>query len=151
MNPAQKLDNADFEYCSLVGELRITIQCPVGGVERLIAAFSETLSLTQGAYDNCLYVRQNGLQQFRALEGSHAGDERTIQRTRSSEIVLTIRNEIEVLEKVVDTVFKYGVQEEPTITVEPIWGVRSKYLDDKNNPNRYWNRPDAREIHGDSV
>jgi len=32
--------------------------------------------------------------------------------------------------------------------VQELWGSRSRYLDDKDNPNRYWNRPDAAEIHG---
>lgn len=33
------------------------------------------------------------------------------------------------------------VNEEPTIRVTGAWGCRSKRLDDKDNPNRYWNRP----------
>ena len=43
------------------------------------------------------------------------------------------------------------VNEEPTIRVTEAWGCRSKLLDDKDNPNRYWNRPDAATLHGKSV
>jgi hypothetical protein len=97
-----------------------------------------------------LYVRQNGYQQFRALEGSHAGNEGTIQTTEADEIVFTIPSDLSLLRKAFEVIFKFGVQEDPTVHIEQIWGSRSKYLDDKDNPNRYWNRPDADEIHGSS-
>ncbi len=144
------LNEVDLGSAFLQLEWRITIQCPTAGVERLAKALGSDLPLQQGAYDNCLYVRQNAYQQFRALEGSHAGDEGTIQTTKASEIVFTIAADPEILKLAFDVIFTYGVQEEPTVSVEEIWGSRSKYLDDKDNPNRYWNRPDADEIHGSS-
>lgn len=55
-----------------------------------------------------------------------------------------------ILSDVFETVFTFGVQEEPTISVEEVWGSRSKDLDDKDNPNRYWNRADADELHGEA-
>ncbi len=144
------LSEVDLGSALLQLEWCITIQCPTAGVEGLTKALGRDLPLQQGAYDNCLYVRQNGYQQFRALEGSHAGDEGTIQTTKASEIVFTIAADPEILKLAFDVIFTYGVQEEPTVSVEEIWGSRSKYLDDKDNPNRYWNRPDADEIHGSS-
>ena len=144
------LNEVDLGPAFLQLEWRITIQCPTAGVEVLTNALGRELSLQQGAYDNCLYVRRNGYQQFRALEGSHAGDEGTIQTTDSSEIIFTIAADPGILKLAFDVIFTYGVQEEPTVSVEEVWGSRSKYLDDKDNPNRYWNRPDADEIHGSS-
>jgi len=145
------LDEMDLGSALLNLEWRITIQCPTAGVELLTKALGRDLPLQQGAYDNCLYVRGNGHQQFRALEGSHAGDEGTIQSTESSEIVFTITADPKLLKLAFDVIFTYGVQEEPTVSVEEVWGSRSKYLDDKDNPNRYWNRPDAEKIHGSSI
>ena len=144
------LDEMDFGPARLEREWRLTVQCPNPGVETLKKALGRQLRLGQGAYDNCLYVRRNGYQQFRALAGSHAGDEGTIQTTEASEIVFTIPADREVLEKAFAVIFAFGVQEEPTVSVDEIWGSRSKYVDDKDNPNRYWNRPDADEIHGSS-
>ena len=144
------LDELDVGPTFLQLEWRITIQCPTAGVEVLTKALGRDLPLQQGAYDNCLYVRRNGYQQFRALEGSHAGDEGTIQTTESSEIIFTITADPEILKLAFDVIFNYGVQEEPKVSVEEVWGSRSKYLDDKDNPYRYWNRPDADEIHGSS-
>jgi len=144
------LNELDLGSALLQLEWRITIQCPTAGVAALTKALGRDLSLKQGAYDNCLYVRENGYQQFRALEGSHAGDEGTIQTTKASEIIFSIAVDSELLKKAFDVIFTHGVQEEPTVSVEEVWGSRSKYLDDKDNPNRYWNRPDADEIHGSS-
>ncbi len=147
---AHILSELDLGSALLHLEWRITIQCPTAGVEGLTKALGRELPLQQGAYDNCLYVRQNGYQQFRALEGSHAGDEGTIQTTKSSEIIFTIAADSEILKQAIDVIFTYGDQEEPTVSVGEVWGSRSKYLDDKDYTNRYLNRPDSDEIHGSS-
>ena len=150
MNTPVELDGVDLAVASLEREWRVTIQCPAGGVAALLDTLGSHLPLRQGAYDNCMYVRQNGYQRFRALEGSHAGSEGTIQTTEAAEIVFTIAADLSLLKKTFEVVFEFGVQEDPTIHIEQVWGSRSKYLDDKDNPNRYWNRADADEIHGSS-
>ena len=150
MDRPDELDGVDLAVASLEREWRVTIQCPTGGVAVLLDTLGSHLPLRQGAYGNCLYVRQNGYQRFRALEGSHAGNEGTIQTTEADEIVFTIPSDLSLLRKAFEVIFKFGVQEDPTVHIEQIWGSRSKYLDDKDNPNRYWNRPDADEIHGSS-
>jgi hypothetical protein len=96
-------------------------------------------------------VRDNGYQRFRALEGSHAGAEGTVQQTPASQIVFSIPRDRKLLSKAFEIIFAVHVNEEPTIRVEEAWGFRSKLLDDKDNPNRYWNRPDAETLHGESV
>ena len=129
----------------------ITIDTPVGGVEAVVTALGSELPLTQGPYDNCLFVREAGYQRFRAMEGSHAGAEGTIQKTAAQQIVFSLPCDQTLLSKAFDVIFAVHVNEEPTIRVEEIWGSRSKLLDDKDNPNRYWNRADAKQLHGDSV
>lgn len=143
-----ELGNLDLESTVLEAELRVTIQCPSGGVPVLLEELGNHLPLVQGSYDNCMYVRETGYQRFRALDGAHAGDEGTIQTTKAQEIVFTIPEDKVLLKKAFSVIFEYGVNEDPTVHVEKIWGSRSKYLDDKNNPNRYWNRSDAEELHG---
>ena len=85
------------------------------------------------------------------MEGSHAGAEGTIQMTAAQQIVFSLPCKPELLSKAFDVIFAVHVNEEPTIRVEEVWGSRSKLLDDKDNPNRYWNRPDAKQLHGDSI
>ena len=147
---SNKLDDVNMGSAYLELEWQITIQTPHGGLDNLLIAIGRDLPLKQGAYDNCLYVRKAGSQRFRALAGSHAGAEGTIQTTDAAEVVFSIPTDEALLQQVFAVVFANHVNEEPTIRVQELWGCRSKYLDDKDNPNRYWNRPDAKQIHGKS-
>lgn len=143
-----RLDGFDMATAHLEREWLIRVQTPTGGVQSVLEALARDVRLVQGAYDNCTFVTGEGYQRFRALEGSHAGAENTIQQTAATEITFSIPPDPVLLNKVFETLFAAHVNEEPTIRVEEVWGSRSKYADDKDNPNRYWNRPDAKDIHG---
>ena len=146
-----ELDGFDMTPASLKREWLVTIDTPTGGVAAVVEALGRELPLVQGPYDKCLYVRGEGHQRFRALEGSHAGAEGTVQETPACQIVFSIPPDRALLRKAFDVIFAVHVNEEPTIRVEEVWGSRSKLLDDKDNPNRYWNRPDAARLHGKAV
>ena len=151
MMARHELDGFDMAPASLEREWVITVDTPTGGVPPVLDALGKELPLIQGPYDNCLFVRENGYQRFRALEGSHAGAEGTIQHTPAQQIVFSIPPDPALLRKAFDVIFAVHVNEEPTIRVEEVWGSRSKLLDDKDNPNRYWNRADADTLHGKAI
>ncbi len=151
MNSQHILDNFDMKPATLCREWVITVDIPDGGIDQILDAIGKELPLVQGSYDNCSFVREKGFQRFRALEGSHAGAEGTIQQTPASQIVFSLPPDLPLLSKAFDVIFAVHVNEEPTIRVEEAWGCRSKRLDDKDNPNRYWNRPDAETLHGEAV
>ncbi|MGI9450263.1 MAG: hypothetical protein ACR2QH_06470 [Geminicoccaceae bacterium] len=146
-----ELDNFDMTPATLEREWMITVDTPTGGVQPVLEALGRELPLTQGPYDNVLFVRENCTQRFRAQEGSHAGAEGTIQETPAQQIIFSIPPDQPMLRKAFDVIFAVHVNEEPTIRIDEVWGSRSKLLDDKDNPNRYWNRPDADDLHGSSV
>lgn len=145
------LDGFDMAPATLQIEWVVTIDTPAAAVDQVTAALGEHVHLVQGPYDNCLYVREAGYQQFRALAGSHAGDEGTLQRTPASQIEFSIPPDAQLLSRVFDVVFDSHANEEPTIRVHEAFGSRSKLLDDHDNPNRYWNRSDAAELHGQAT
>jgi len=145
------LDGLELPATVLELEWVITIDTPTAGVDQVTEALGAHIPLVQGPYDNCLFVREHGYQQFRALEGSHAGDEGTVQRTPASQIEFSIPPDRDLLRQVFDVVFAAHVNEEPTIRVTAAVGSRSKLLDDADNPNRYWNRPDADDLHGEAI
>ncbi len=151
MTTRHELDEFDMAPAFLEREWVITIDTPIGGVEALLEVLGRDLPLVQGPYDNCLFLRESGFQRFRALEGSHAGPEGTVQQTPAAQIVFSIPPDQTLLKKAFDVIFAVHVNEEPTIRVAEVWGSRSKLLDDKDNPNRYWNRPDAEDLHGRAV
>ena len=148
MNNALDLNGTDLGPSVLEAEWTVVIDIPVAGVSTVIDALEKNIPLIQGPYDCCIYLREGGHQRFRALQGSHAGAEGTIQQTPASQIVFSIPTDEVLLKRVFEIVFQSHVNEEPTIRVYPAWGSRSKLLDDKDNPNRYWNRADSDQIHG---
>jgi len=149
MSNRHRLDGFDMSPATLEHEWVVTIDTPTAGVDNVTAALGARVPLVQGPYDNCLFVRDAGYQQFRSLEGSHAGDEGTLQRTAASQIEFSIPPDRQLLSTVFDVVFEAHVNEEPTIRIHEAFGSRSKLLNDGDNPNRYWNRPDAAALHGD--
>ena len=151
MQESRELNSFDFGAGILEAEWTIVIETPTAGVNSVLHALQENIPLTQGPYDCCSFVQEAGFQRFRALAGSHAGAEGTIQQTLASRITISIPADAALLKRVLETVFKFHVNEEPTIRVFPAFGSRSKLLDDKDNPNRYWNRADAAEIHGEAT
>lgn len=145
------ITKTDFPATSIERELQFTIDTPVGGLDQLLDAISESIPLRQGPYDCCLLVRRNCQQRFRALEGSHAGAENTIQQTEAAQVVFSIPADQSLLTQTFSVIFDAHVNEEPTIRITEVWGSRSKLLDDKDNPNRYWNKSDAQAIHGEAI
>lgn len=146
-----ELDGFDMPPATLEREWVIAVDTPTGGVQQVLEALGRELPLVQGPYDNVLFVRENCRQRFRALEGSHAGAEGTTQETLAQQIVFSLPPDPTLLQKAFDVIFAVHVNEEPTIRVSEEWGSRSKLLDDKDNPNRYWNRSDAADLHGKVV
>lgn len=151
MSANKYLNGLDLGSTVLEAEWMITIDTPDAGVASVLDALEKHIPLTQGPYDCCSFIRRGGEQRFRCLEGSHAGDEGTIQQTSASQIIVSIPQDEALLHDVFETIFNAHVNEEPTIRVQSVWGSRSKLNDDKDNPNRYWNRPDAETIHGTST
>ena len=143
--------NIDLKNAFLEKEWVITIQTPVQGQDQLLAAMRKGIDLKQGHYDCCLHLSATGEQQFRALEGSHAGDEKTVQSVPTVDITISIAAEEQVLRDTLAIILQYHVHEEPTIRISECWGMRSKYTGDRDNPNKYWNRADAHDIHGTVV
>lgn len=147
----KSLHGVDIGPAMITAEWLITIDTPRAGVDSVLKGLERDLSITQGPYDCCSYINCEGIQRFRCLEGSHAGAEGTVQETDASQIVVSIPREMALLQQLFASVFKHHVNEEPTIRVQEAFGSRSKLLDDKDNPNRYWNRADASAIHGRSI
>ncbi|MDH3715597.1 MAG: hypothetical protein OET44_17315 [Gammaproteobacteria bacterium] len=145
------LDRFGSRSAYLTREWLVAIQTPVDGVKPLTDALSEHLPITQGHFDKCLYVTGPGQQRFHALAGSHAGFEDPVQSTAAAEITFSIPQDAELLDRVFETVFDVHCNEEPTIRILETWGSRFDHLDDRRNPNRYWNRADADTLHGQPV
>ncbi|KAB7613759.1 hypothetical protein F9L33_10330 [Amylibacter sp. SFDW26] len=129
----------------------VSIQTPTKSVEEFAKMLGDNIELIQGNYSHCMYIRSNGHCRFKGNDGAHGGAEETIQEVPSAEIVVAIPHEVEMLQKLILVINKYHVHEEPTVHISSVFGLRSKYSSDSDNPNKYWNRKDAKEIHGEAI
>lgn len=139
------------EEFSLVCRWMITVQIPEVALDGFIAAIEKDIPLIQGAYSHCMFVRRNGSVRFKNEDGAHGGSEDVIRNVPSAEVVLLIPHNEQSLNHAIESISRSHVHEEPTISVASSWSYLSGMLKDDNNPNRYWNRPDAKELHGCAV
>ncbi len=147
----QQLSGLEIEAARLEKEWVLVIQTPVRGMDVLLEALRNHVDLKQGHYECCLHISSAGEQQFRALKGSHAGVEDTIQSVPVVDITISMAAQELLMAQALAVIFEHHVHEEPTIRVSESWATRSKYLNDSDNPIKYWNRADAAQIHGTAI
>ena len=136
------------EEFSLDCRWMIAVQTPLAALDDLIAAIEKDIPLLQGAYSHCMFVRRDASVRFKNEEGAHGGAEDVVRDVPSAEIILLIPHDMESLNHAIETIVRAHVHEEPTISVTQSWSYLSGTLKDEDNPNRYWNRSDAKELHG---
>lgn len=118
----------------------VEIQMPLEDIERVMAAVAEVTPLRIGAYDNNAFQSAPGIERYRPREGAVAGtEEGTRQRPGVVAITFQIDADQALLAQLVETIFQIHSYQEPTILVREALASRSKGLDDRDNPNRWWN------------
>jgi len=120
--------------------LQVSVQAPVEDIDRIMAAVSALDPLIMGAYDNNAFQSAAGIERYRPLEGAAAGAETEIrQRPGVVQVGFHLPKDQGLLERVIEAIFQVHSYQEPLITVQDVLVSRSKGLDDKNNPHRWWN------------
>jgi hypothetical protein len=120
--------------------LLVTVQMPVEDVDRIMQQVATTAALAMGKYDSNAYQSGAGVERYRPLEGAAAGVEDDVRlRPGVVEVSFELPEDQELVERVVELVFQVHSYQEPVIRIAAILASRSKGLDDKDNPNRWWN------------
>lgn len=120
--------------------LLLTLQAPPEDVDRIVAAVVEITPLVMGKYDSNAYQSGGGIEWYRPLEGAAAGAETEIRkRPGTVELCFELPPEQELLDRVIEAIFQAHSYQEPVIRLQNILSSRSKGLDDRDNPNRWWN------------
>ncbi len=131
-----------FETTSVRMEplLLLRVQAPSEDVERLMTHVRKIVPLTQGAYDSNAFQSAAGIEHYRPREGAAAGAEQAVrQRPDVVELLFELPDDQALLARVVEAVFQVHSYQEPPIQVHAILSSRSKGLDDRDNPYRWWN------------
>lgn len=137
------MDANGFETTSVRMEKRLLVSvfAPEEDVARIMEHVVRVDPLAQGArYDSNAFQSAPGIERYRPLEGAAAGPEQDV-RTRPGvvEMLFELSDDEERLAAVVETVFQVHSYQEPVIRVREIVTSRSKGLDDRANPHRWWN------------
>lgn len=119
----------------------VSFQAPDEDVDRIFDHLTQFVPLKQGNYDKNAFRSASGVEYYRPLAGAAAGAEEDFRkRPGVAEITFFIPHDIAILEEAIEAIFFIHSYEEPVITVQEVLRSRSRGLDDKDNPNRWWNR-----------
>jgi hypothetical protein len=118
----------------------VRVLAPVEDVERIMEHVCRIVPLAQGAYDSNAWQSAPGIERYRPLEGAAAGAETDVRkRPGVVETSFEIPCDQELLEQVIEAIYQVHSYQEQTIKVHEILVSRTKGLDDKSNPHRWWN------------
>lgn len=140
MTDAVRLASFDTHSVDMVRFWTVTIQAPTEDITRIMEHVTSVTPLSQGPYDNNAFVTAPGTERYRPLDGAAAGPENAVrERPGVVEVSFEMTPDPGVLEKMVETVFQVHSYQEPVIKVQESLVSRSKGLDDRDNPHRWWN------------
>jgi hypothetical protein len=134
--------NLGFETKSLRMEplLLVSVQAPEEDVARIMTQVTRLAPLAIGRYDSNVFQSAAGIEHYRPLEGAAAGAESEVRRRPGIlELSFQMPQDQALLGRVIEAVFQTHSYQEPVIVVREVLASRSKGLDDKENPNRWWN------------
>lgn len=117
----------------------VSIHVPSEDADKVLAAAAAAVGLEYGKYDQVAYLDAPGLEQYRPLAGSKAGQQAAPERTPTTNVSFSLPRDPALLKKALDAVYGAHSYEEPVICVSEVWRSRSTNPDEKN-PNRWWNK-----------
>ncbi|MBL9046026.1 MAG: hypothetical protein JNK34_01760 [Tabrizicola sp.] len=128
------------DSCNLTPIQILSFQAPGADVERIIAAVTALTPLSIGAYDGCAWISAPGTERYRPRPGAASGPEETPRlRPGVVEVTFELPDDAGLATRVVEAIFQSHSYHEPVIRLISGLGSRSKGLDDRANPNRWWN------------
>jgi len=122
---------------------RVVVQVPQQDAARVLDAVLEQDALVYGDYDRVAFVTCPGVQQFRSLSGGRNSATEEAVTVPCVELSFFTDAEATRLELIISMIYHAHPYEEPVVHV--MAAARALHLRgvDEDNPNRFWNRPDA--------
>ena len=136
-----KLGGFETKSARMERLLLMSVFAPEEDADRIMAHVCRIVPLGQGEkYDSNAQQSAPGIERYRPLEGAATGAETEVRkRPGIVELSFELPDDQALLEQVVETVFQVHSYQEPVIKLRPILACRSKGLDDRDNPHRWWN------------
>jgi hypothetical protein len=119
----------------------VSVNVPSEAAEKVLRRVTDSVPLEYGKYDHVAFRSATGVEQFRPLQGSRAGEQALSSEVPTTRITFAIPEDVDILHKVVGAVRYAHPYEEPVVHVETGWMSQAKHGGDESNPNRWWNQP----------
>lgn len=107
---------------------------------RIREAVTQATGLRYGDYDGVAFESATGTQFFRPVEGSVAGARAEEIRMPVRVLSFSLPRDAEMLARAIEAIRHSHSYEEPVISVTEGWATRAHDADQRDNPNRWWNR-----------
>ncbi len=118
----------------------VTVQAPQEDLDRIMAHVVGIAPLVLGNYDSNSFQTSPGVENYRPRPGAVAGVEDQVRhRPGVCEISFQLPLDDEVVQRIVEEIFQVHSYQEPVIKIVKLLASRSKGLDDRTNPHRWWN------------
>ena len=139
MSPAEIEDKA-FQ---LEPAYIVSVNVPSEAAEKVLRSITDSVPLEYGKYDHVAFRSATGVEQFRPLRGSRAGEQVMLSEVPTTRITFAIPEDLNILPKVIAAGRYAHPYEEPVVHVETGWMTRAKTDGEESNPNRWWNQPQS--------
>ena len=132
--------NAHLRTCTLQRSWKVWVELADRDDERVRAAVTEAVGLEYGSYAGVAFESGSGRQFFRPVEGSRLGDTVGTVTMPARVLTFSVPAEPDVLARAIEAIRRTHSYEEPVIVVQEAWTSRADDREDRENPNRWWNR-----------
>lgn len=132
-------DKIEGENFRLEGAYLVTMHVPDTDVDRVVDAVVAEVGLHYGNYDQVAYLDAAGLEQYRPISGSKAGEQENVSRVQTTRVHFSVTRDLDVLRRALMAAHSAHSYEEPVFYISEVWRSRSTNPDD-SNPNRWWNQ-----------
>lgn len=132
--------NNALSTCKLVESWFIRVELADRDDERVREAVTDAVGLDYGPYEGVAFESGAGTQFFRPKQGSKLGDTAETVEMPARVLSFTLIGNTARLAKAIEAVRHAHSYEEPVIIVQQVWASRADFSEDRENPNRWWNR-----------
>lgn len=132
--------NANLTTCSFVASWLVWVELADRDDARVRQAVVDAVGLEYGPYEGVAFESGTGMQFFRPKPGSKLGTSKDTVEMPARVLTFTVAGGVETLAKAIEAVRYAHSYEEPVIVIQQVVTSRADYSEDRENPNRWWNR-----------
>lgn len=132
--------NGELKTCKFVASWLVWVELADRDDERVRQAVTDAIGLEYGPYEGVAFESGAGVQFFRPKNGSKLGETAETVEMPARVLTFTVAGDTANLARAVEAVRHAHSYEEPVIMVQQVWASRADFSEDRENPNRWWNR-----------